>query len=390
MYTTTHKTKHKPNHPNPKKMTMTKTTPIPKPQLQGIQTVPPSRVTEPRTTRHVSFDDGGELLKGCFNVVLFYNKVVGQGDQGSGWVVAGWMKDSLARAMNEQPLLSGRVVRSKTGDDGALEIVSNDSGVRLIEATIPVSVKEFLEMEDGVKGEAEAELVFWKEVDEVSPQFSPLLYVQVTNFSCGGYSVGISCSLLLADILITNNFLHKWGKIQRQIIISSSRFANIPTFYLPNLKPNGSFTLEAFGSTPSRGKSHSLFFKTKHGNDAPSHLANACAEKARQVLDSKTVVSSFRLVSLSTNEEDEVLKVKKWMTSKEENGKGKEMVVGNASWEDLGIGEVSFYQGNNPIGLARWVGWDDNETGLIMTIDDGKKTRNSDIIIVVAVPGGEN
>ncbi|CAN1834824.1 Vesicle-associated protein 2-1 [Linum perenne] len=354
-------------------------TPTPKPQLQAIQTIPPSIVTHPRTTRHVSLDDHDDekTLKGCLNIVMFYNNT---SDQGSGWIVAGWMKDSLARAMNEQPLLSGRVVGEK---DGVLEIVSNDSGVRLLEATIGVRLEEFLEMEDEVKGEGEAELVFWKEVDDVSPQFSPLLYVQVTNFSCGGYSIGISCSLLLADILITHNFLQKWGEIQRQIIISNSSSVNIPIFYLPNLKPARSFTLEAFDSTATRGQSHTLILKAKqqHQNET-SLLVNSCAEKARHVLGSSEVkVSSFRLISSSTEEEEKnVLRVKKWGAIEEEGG---ELVVENASLDDLGIGEVSFYQGNKPVGLSCWVGWKDDETGLVMTIDDGKK-NGDDIIVFVA------
>ncbi|CAN1195564.1 Agmatine hydroxycinnamoyltransferase 1 [Linum perenne] len=358
-------------------------TPTPKPQLQAIQTIPPSIVTHPRTTRHVSLDDHDDekTLKGCLNIVMFYNNT---SDQGSGWIVAGWMKDSLARAMNEQPLLSGRVVGEK---DGVLEIVSNDSGVRLLEATIGVRLEEFLEMEDGVKGEGEGELVFWKEVDDVSPQFSPLLYVQVTNFSCGSYSIGISCSLLLADILITHNFLQKWGEIQRQIIISNSSSVNIPIFYLPNLKPAGSFTLEAFDSTATRGQSHTLILKAKqqHQNET-SLLVNSCAEKAQHVLGSSEVkVSSFRLVSSSMEEEKNVLRVKKWGAIEEEGG---ELVVENASLDDLGIGEVSFYQGNKPVGLSCWVGWKDDETGLVMTIDDGKK-NGDDVIVFVAVPGGE-
>jgi hypothetical protein len=56
-------------------------------------------------------------------------------------------------------------------------MVSNDTGVRLVEAKITMTLQEFLGLEEREK--AEAELVFWMDFDEQNPQFSPPLYVQV-------------------------------------------------------------------------------------------------------------------------------------------------------------------------------------------------------------------
>lgn len=55
-----------------------------------------------------------------------------------------------------------------------MEIVSNDSGVRMVEAKTEMKLDEFVEM----KGD-EGKLVFWEDVVESSSQFSPLFYVQV-------------------------------------------------------------------------------------------------------------------------------------------------------------------------------------------------------------------
>ncbi|CAL1375962.1 unnamed protein product [Linum trigynum] len=365
----------------------TTTTTIPKPQLEGIQTVPPSRITEPRTTRHVSPSDEAGLTKGCFNLVLFYSNRSVRED--SGWVAAGWMKESLARVLNQQPLLGGRL--RKTGDE--MEIVSNDSGARLLEATVAVGLKEFMATAGEVRAAAEAELVFWKEIDEQSLEFSPLLYVQVTNFKCGGYSVGISCSLLVADLLIAGNFLHKWGEIQKGMISTSAAGANLPIFYLPNLKPNGSFTLEAFSSTPTRGQAHTLILKITRPNNQlglEAQLAELCVEEAQRRFGSKGEISSFRVVDLK--ESPAVLKVKTWSPESEGNeGKkpaagGGGISAGNATWEDLGIEGVSFYAGNKPASVASWVSWL-NDDVLVMPIRDCGGVGGGDVIVVVAVPG---
>jgi hypothetical protein len=58
-------------------------------------------------------------------------------------------------------------------------MVSNDTGVRLVEAKITMTLQEFLGLEENEK--AEAELVSWMDIDEQNPQFSPLLYVQVCS-----------------------------------------------------------------------------------------------------------------------------------------------------------------------------------------------------------------
>lgn len=76
----------------------------------------------------------------------------------------------------DHPLLAGRV--QKRGIT-RLEIVSNDPGIRLLEAHYPTSLSEFLESNKNEHDDDhEAQLVFWNEIDGQFPQFSPLFYVQ--------------------------------------------------------------------------------------------------------------------------------------------------------------------------------------------------------------------
>ncbi|XP_060210262.1 uncharacterized protein LOC132637141 [Lycium barbarum] len=122
-------------------------------QIEAIQTVMPMKPTNPRLSRRRQI-------------------------QGGWWLVAGWIRESLGRTLDENPLLAGRLRRKGENDsNGEFEIVSNDSGVRLIEAKVPINLDDLIDLKE--KRNAEAELVFWEDVHEPNPQYSPLFYVQV-------------------------------------------------------------------------------------------------------------------------------------------------------------------------------------------------------------------
>lgn len=140
-------------------------------RIEAVQTVMPAKVTDPRLSRKISVRDplGCGIFGRRFHTVLYFKSVT---KEDSGWLVAGWIRESLGRALVEQPLLGGRLRR--VGDsEGEFEIVSNDSGVRLMEARTSMALSEFLELKDW---EAD-QLVFWKDIDGQNPQFYPLFYV---------------------------------------------------------------------------------------------------------------------------------------------------------------------------------------------------------------------
>ncbi|WZY79948.1 uncharacterized protein LOC103855500 [Brassica rapa] len=247
-----------------------------KSMISGIQTVPPVEVTKHRKVRSISVGDplGAGIFQRTLNIVTYYKHAGDSGDRG--WLVGGWMKESLGRALTLHPMTAGRLRwRRKTtaADEDGLEVVANDCGVRLVEARFPASLPEFFEMVKRDKGRAEAETVFWTDINEVDPQFSPLFYVQVTSFESGGYSVGISCSILLADILLETDFLTKWAQIQSSLAQYQTTLK--PLFYLPSNKRINFLTeLSRSASVLDRGEPLVFLAKTC------SKMSLACVKKA--------------------------------------------------------------------------------------------------------------
>lgn len=148
----------------------------PRVQYEAIQSIIATKMTEPRLTQPVSAADpaGAGIFQKCFNVILYYRAMV-EGE--TGWAFSGWIRESLGRAFTEQPLFCGRLQRGEDGRGEELEIVSNDSGARLIEAKIGMTLDEYLSSERRADGEAE--LVHWKDIDMQNPEFCPLFYIQV-------------------------------------------------------------------------------------------------------------------------------------------------------------------------------------------------------------------
>lgn len=120
---------------------------------------------------------------GCYQVVLYYQRLKKEDDNDNedhcGWRMAGWIVESLGMALSDYPLLAGRLHR-KNQNQREMEIVSNDSGVRMVEATMSTNLSNFLQSSQ--KHDLEPHLVFWKDIDEDNPHFSPLFYLQASTF----------------------------------------------------------------------------------------------------------------------------------------------------------------------------------------------------------------
>ncbi|KFK24737.1 hypothetical protein AALP_AA8G018000 [Arabis alpina] len=255
----------------------------------------PVAITQHREVRPITVKDpiGVGIFRRTLNIVTYYKQA---GDD-SGWLAAGWIKESLGSALTEQPMLAGRLRRRRTVD-GGLEVVANDSGVRLVEAKFPASFLEFLEMVKRDKSRVEAETVFWKDIDEVDPQFSPLFYVQVTNFESGGYSIGISCSILIADIILGTDFLTKWAQLQSSLAHSKTTLK--PIFYLPFLKQNlGNFLTDSrSASVLDRGEP--VVFRAK----TSPKMSIACMKKPVNVTREKASADAFLFIKEKGDDEN--------------------------------------------------------------------------------------
>ncbi|KAG5248898.1 hypothetical protein OIU77_027510 [Salix suchowensis] len=355
---------------------------VPKVQIEGVQTVVPSKVTDPREICLVKDPVSSDIFRGCLNIVLCYSEA---GEEGSGGLVAGWIKESLGRAMQDQPMLSGRLRRVEDGN-GELEMVPNDTGVRLVDAKIEMSLQEFLGLEEREK--AEAELVFWKDIDEQNPIFSPLLYVQVTDFQCGGYSIGISSSILLADHIIIDNFFSRWSGIQEKLLPNNSNGLGKSMFYLPNLRNTSSSPHNAMSPTPGKRSGQTLIFKIAGDreiegvkNESWKSAVSHCIQEAEHKLGGE-MPTGF---SLFVKESPEVIRI--------QSCKKNELVKSNLNFrcqaitlDDLGVKELAFRHGNKPTHVSCWIGSADD--GLVMAIPSSDEKNTSDFNVMVTIPEG--
>ncbi|GMI63581.1 hypothetical protein like AT5G02890 [Hibiscus trionum] len=349
---------------------------VPKLSIEAIQTVTPMRITEPRQTRQVLAGDvvGPGIFQRCLNMVQYYRK---EREDDSGWLLAGWIKETLGIALMEQPMISGRL-RKGEKNEGKLEIVSNDCGIRLIEASIGINLSEFLETKQ--REDVEAQLVFWKDIDEQNPQFSPLFYVQVTNFECGGYSIGISCSILLTDVLLKKEFLKAWADIHNKVINENNK-QKLPLFYLPGLERTNGSSLDIITSSSSKNSGKTLIFKINArtetlGSEWCRKMALACLEEAENNLGSVTG-GEF---SLFVNESFDAIKVE---SCSKQGVLDSEMEFNRAKWDDLGTIEVNFGDGNKPALVSYWL---TSISGgfviVIPSLEEGTCTLN----VIVTIP----
>ncbi|XP_021768023.1 protein ECERIFERUM 26-like [Chenopodium quinoa] len=146
----------------------------------------PMKTTEPRLSYKISVsnnDHHQRVLQKWMHTVLCYKKQSDSED--NGLHAKGWIKESLGKALLEHPILAGRLRKSEN-NNGDLNIVSNDSGIRCIDVQISLSLVHFLELSKEKKNEVEGKLLYWKNVDESNPICSPLFYIQMTKFKCGG------------------------------------------------------------------------------------------------------------------------------------------------------------------------------------------------------------
>ncbi|XP_030512079.1 brassinosteroid-related acyltransferase 1 [Rhodamnia argentea] len=118
--------------------------------------------------------------------------------------------DSLRLALEETLTVwhpaAGRL--SLNQEDGKLNLWCNNEGVVLAEAVAQVKVSELGDLSE--YNEFFEKLVYKPDFDGDLSKM-PLVVAQVTQFECGGYSIGIGTSHSLFDGPAAYNFLHAWS-----------------------------------------------------------------------------------------------------------------------------------------------------------------------------------
>ncbi|PAN40044.1 hypothetical protein PAHAL_7G287700 [Panicum hallii] len=134
------------------------------------------------------------------------------------------LKDPMFPWLDEYFPVAGRVRRAEEGapagagaqaeaaaEGGARRpyIKCNDCGVRIVEAKCDREMAEWLrdDAPDRLR-----QLCYDK---VLGPElfFSPLLYVQITNFKCGGLALGFSWAHLIGDVFSAATCFNKWAQI---------------------------------------------------------------------------------------------------------------------------------------------------------------------------------
>ncbi|OEL14440.1 hypothetical protein BAE44_0024540 [Dichanthelium oligosanthes] len=261
--------------------------------VESIQTAVPARAAGSGRSLPIAVS-GPPLtaaeLQRRFLAVLYYR---GAGAGGEPEAAAS-VKESLSAALVDHPEMAGRLRRR--GDDGRLwEVKLSDTGVRLVHASVEATMAAFLEATGTDRERKEAALALWTDVDEREPDICAPFFVQVTRFQDGGYAVGASCSLLLADPLSLIGFLKSWARKHAELQAQNKLVANPVIQYTRYL--------QSAGAAAKRGKSAQLHTATAADNttttvlfraaaaddDTPGHraLAAACVAKASERLGAK-------------------------------------------------------------------------------------------------------
>ncbi|XP_073048789.1 protein ECERIFERUM 26-like [Primulina eburnea] len=115
------------------------------------------------------------------------------------------IKEPMFVWLNEFPVTSGRFRRTEAGRP---YIKCNDSGVRFIEASCDKTLEEWLETKD----DAHEKALVSSQIIGPELSFSPLVFIQLTKFKCGGTAVGLSWAHALGDAFSAARFMNQLGK----------------------------------------------------------------------------------------------------------------------------------------------------------------------------------
>ncbi|KAL9237837.1 hypothetical protein vseg_012338 [Gypsophila vaccaria] len=97
--------------------------------------------------------------------------------------------------------------RLRRTENGRPFIKCNDCGVRFVEVKCSKTIEEWLMMEDNISF---AHKLLIPQNIVIGPEltFSPLVFLQVTFFKCGGISLGLSWAHILGDAFSAANFMN--------------------------------------------------------------------------------------------------------------------------------------------------------------------------------------
>ncbi|CAA3032995.1 ECERIFERUM 1-like, partial [Olea europaea subsp. europaea] len=206
----------------------------------------------------------------------------------------------------------------------------------------------------------------------------------VTNFKCGGYSIGISSSLLLADPFVMTSFLKKWANVHKSLVLKAD-VPKMPTFYLPNLRNSAGKTPSLLmDSKTNKCVAQSVIFNiptkiSNLGSDNYHNLAAECILEAEHIVGTK-MASNF---SLYVKKPDEDVRVE--ICPKEKLIRKPTSIVNGftyaSSWDVLGADEICFNEGNKAAYVSCWINSIFDEGSVMIVGTDNEYTSGTKIIV---------
>ncbi|KAJ1272113.1 hypothetical protein BS78_06G177900 [Paspalum vaginatum] len=262
--------------------------------VESMQTAVPTRVAG--TGRSLPIAVSGppltaEELQRRFRAVLYYRGAGGE-LEAAARERAAWVKESLSAALSDCPEMAGLAGRLRRGGDGRLwEVKLKDTGVRLVHASVEVTVAAFLEASGANRERKEAALALWTDVDAHEPDICAPFILQLTRFLDGGYAVGVSCSLLLADPLSLIGFLESRARKHAELQAQGMHVANPVIQYTRYLQSPGAAkrvksasTLGAAAAAAAADNTATTVLFRAAGTPDHRALAVACVGKACEML----------------------------------------------------------------------------------------------------------
>ncbi|EPS64444.1 hypothetical protein M569_10336, partial [Genlisea aurea] len=120
------------------------------------------------------------------------------------------VKDPMFEWLNRYPVQCGRFRREEASERPYIKC--NDCGVRFIEAAAGETLDEWLELNDDDGLMLREKLLFSGQIIGPELTFSPLVYIQLTKFRCGGVAVGLSWAHILGDLFSAIKFMNDWAR----------------------------------------------------------------------------------------------------------------------------------------------------------------------------------
>ncbi|KAL8107526.1 epi-neemfruitin B synthase L1AT-like [Apium graveolens] len=123
------------------------------------------------------------------------------------------LKKSLSKVLTIFHPFAGRYIKESHSVD------CNDQGAEFVEAKVDVQLHDLLSQRKNLKVEVLNDLIPCP-IGAVDEYTDPLLAVQVSSFSCGGFAIAVCSSHRIADLSTKISFVNEWALAAGQQLLS--------------------------------------------------------------------------------------------------------------------------------------------------------------------------